>query len=253
MATWFWKLLVGLVLLGASGAQGQQGAGSFGARPIYLRGSAFSWQFTFDEPIGKVFDAAVKSGKKHQLRVAARDDGAGVLHLARANEKGATLDKLCTYPVVNYYGWQPVEDYATAQRDAISRRRSGNRLGRVSRLNGTVYVTVRSSREGVFDVQSICSAYLRDWGVVEATSSGVLEKGFLETFLKEVGTPGEVPIPVVPSLEPSREDPTRDFHVVRRCRERCTPATQCPGLYVDPETRELACVGGLDLDAAQGQ
>jgi hypothetical protein len=222
-----------------------QGA-SFGPKPIYLRGGALAWELDFDQPVDEVFDAARKVGKKHRLSVVERDDGSGVIRLARGNQKGAMLDKHCTYPIVNYYSWRPLESFAAAQSTALTRRRPGETLAQAGRLNGTVHLTIRSTGSGAYTVQSICSAFLHEWGLLESTSLGVLEKSFLEDFLEELGTPTEIPLPEVAVLEPSRADPTRDLHLAQQCQEQCTAFYRCSGMYVDPDTRELRCVGDLE-------
>ena len=56
------------------------------------------------------------------------DDGAGVLRMRRANQKGAVLDRHCTFPIVNYYSWKPLENFASAQNTALTRRRPGETL-----------------------------------------------------------------------------------------------------------------------------
>ena len=221
---------------------------SFGPKPIYVRGTALAWELGFDQPVKTVFDAAKAIGKKHRLAVVSRDDAAGVLRLSRANQKGKTLDKHCSYAIVNYYGWQPIENYASAQNTALTRRRPGETLAQAGRLNGTVHITVQSHGEGAFSVQSICSAFLHEWGLLEATSRGVLEVGFLKGLLAELGTPMEVPLPEPAVLEPSRANPTRDLHVAQQCMEKCTPFYRCSGMYVDAETRELRCVADPEGD-----
>jgi hypothetical protein len=235
-------LAAGLALLVTATLAAQGAGGSFGPKPIYLRGSALAWQLRIERDAAEVFEAAKKAGKKQRLAIVERRDADGVLRLSRANQKGATLDKHCAYPIVNYYSWRPLENYATAQSNALSRRRPGESLGRAGRLNGTVHVSIRAKGGGLYEVQSICSAFLHEWGLVEATSLGILEIAFLEAFLAELGMPMEIELPQPRALEPSRANPTRDLHVAQLCQEKCTPFYRCSGMYVDPETLELRCV-----------
>lgn len=235
-------LFVCVLLLSAAGALGQ--GASFGPKPIYLRGSAHAWHLSLDLPADSVFDAAKAVGKRHKLAVVERDDAAGILRLRRGNQKGATLDKHCTFPIVNYYSWKPLENYASAQNTALTRRRPGETLAQAGRLDGTVHLAIRKAAGGGYSVQSICSAFLHDWGLMEATSLGVLESAFLEDLLERLGEPMDVSLPDVQYLEPSRADPTRDLHVAQQCMEKCTPLYRCSGMYVDPESLELKCVAG---------
>jgi hypothetical protein len=239
-------LVIGLLCSAAVHPQG----GSFGPKPIYVRGSALAWQVASEKAPESIFDTAKKVGKKSRLVVVERDDTSGVLRLARANQKGATLDKHCSFPIVNYYNWKPLENYASAQNTALTRRRPGETLAQAGRLNGTLHLTIHSAGDGVYTVRSICSAFLHDWGLVEATSLGVLERGFLEAFLEEIGTPMEIALPEAVTLEPSRENPTRDLHVAQQCMETCTAFYRCTGMYVDPESLELRCVGESTPEAS---
>ena len=247
----FRAVLVTLVTLSTAAAPAYSQGGTFGARPIYLRGTAHAWTLSLDQPIEEVFDAVKAAGKKHRLSVTSRDEESGVVRLLRGNQKGSTLDKHCTFPIVNYYSWQPIENYAAAQNTALTRRRPGETLAQAGRLNGSVYVTIRQVAENTYSVQSICSATLHDWGVLEATSRGVLESAFLEDLLERLGTPMEVALPEIRVVEPSRENPTRDLHLAQQCMERCTPLYRCGGMFVDPDSLELRCVdagNGTALD-----
>ena len=234
-------LFLGALSIGSALAQ----ESSFGPRPIYLRGSAFAWEFTFEQQVDEVFKAAVKVGKKHGLKPVTGNGGSDLLRLARIIQKGGVLDKHCRFPIVSYYSWEQTETYAQVQSAAFGQRMRGESMGQAGRLNGAVNILIHSRGEGIFAVQSICSAFLRKWGVVEATPLGVVEKAFLEDLVAALGTSMEVPIPDAPMLEPSREDPKRDLHVADQCQERCVPGSPCTGMFVDPSSLELQCVGGL--------
>jgi hypothetical protein len=189
-----------------------------------------------------VFDRALRADDATGFDMSSRDDEEGVLRLVRREEKGGILDELCRYPIVNYYSWRPTNSYAESQTSAIGRRRPGESIAQAGRLDGIIYLAILGRGEGHFEIQSLCSANLHDWGLVEAGSRGVAEKEFLEEFLALMGALVEVPLPEPAVLEPSRSDPTRDLHVADGCQKRCVGGGRCSGMYVDPDSLELRCV-----------
>lgn len=228
-----------LLTLGATTAWAQAAA-SFGPRKIYLRGQALAWQLPVPSAMGELFDLAVAAGEAQGMVVSERDDEEGMLRLLKTELTGAELDELCRYPILGYYKWRPVENFAQAQARAMRERVRGESTAEAALSRGNVHLSIRLA-DGVYTIQSICSAYLRDWGLLETSSKGVLEKAFLEELTAALGMPTEVQLPG-PGLEPSREDPTRDLQEARRCLENCRPGRPCPGVYVHPETRQLLCV-----------
>lgn len=233
-------LSVTLVLaLAASTAWAQAGA-EFGPRKIYLRGQALAWQLPLPDPVAELFDKAVAAGEAQGMMVSERDEEEGILRLLKTELTGTDLDALCRYPIVGYYKWRPVETFAQAQARAMRERVRGESTAEAALSRGNVHLSIRLA-DGVYTIQSICSAYLRDWGLLETSSKGVIEKAFLEELTAALGIPTEVQLPG-PGPEPSRKDPTRDLQEARRCLENCRPGRPCPGVYVEPQSRRLLCV-----------
>ena len=227
-------------LLGAGSALGQSASG--GPRPIYLRADVLKWQLPLNRDQDEVFAAAISAGK--ELGLTPQDGGAGTLWLVKTIGKGAVLDEHCAFPIVNYYNWRPVESFADAQRRLILDRERGQSAMKAGRFGSSVRISVRGLGDGTYEVQGACFAVRRDWGRVTgtwplvlpnglvATSTGILEKQFLESFLGELGISAKIDIPAPKKIEPARDDPTRELYIAERCRT---------GVVVDPATRELSC------------